>query len=105
MNFIEFEGQLINLDQVSRIHTNKITDLFDELISGESPVEEEYQIVISFTGNSYKNSVKFPFIKKELFEDSFRLLKSLVSESARKGKEIEEMIREYTELKNKKNTN
>lgn len=77
MNFIEFKGQLINLDQVSRIHTNNIIKNFEELKNGESPAFQQYQIVISFTDNSYTNSLKFSFVSKEQYTASFNLLKSL----------------------------
>lgn len=77
MNFIEFKGQLINLDQVSRIHTSGIINPFEELKSGERPTVQEHQIIISFNGNSYTNSLKFYFESKEQRTASFNLLKSL----------------------------
>lgn len=78
MNFIKFNNQLINLEHVSRIHTEEIIDLYADRNFGEDPIIEEYQIVISFTNNSYKNSLKFSFKSEEQRTASFNLLKSLI---------------------------
>ena len=80
MNFIKFNNQLINLEHVSRIHTEEIIDSYPELQIDKDPKVLEYLILISFTHNSHKNRLRFSFRTEEQRNACFGILESLTLE-------------------------
>lgn len=95
MNWINIEGQLINLDHVCRINKNYEFNLYGDEDENGDPVVRTPTIEISFGNNSRKGQLSLDFKKEEDRDAVFKTLEDAILASRKLDYKVSAQDRVY----------